>query len=112
MYVRSIGLTLATLALALVAACGGGDSKGSPLSGGSGSSNTWDVSRADDLTHAALIVAADLPGSGWSTTDDDFGDDDKAMASGCSDFEGFKKDARSAQVARAKRQLEKAGSAR
>ena len=34
------------------------------------------------------------------------------MASGCSDFEGFKKDARAAQISRAKRQLEKAGSSR
>src|SRR3954464_2815069 len=110
MHLRSIALTLATLALALVAACGGGESKGSPLSGGSGSSHTWGDAKADDLTHAALLSAADLPGSGWSTKDDDFGDDDKAMASGCSDFEGFKKDARAANVSRAKRQFEKAGS--
>ena len=112
MHLRTFGLTLATLALVLVAACGGDDKGGSPLSGGSGSGNTWDVAKADDLTHAALIVAADLPGSGWSVTDDDFEDDDKPMASGCSDFEGFKKDARAAQVTRAKRQLEKTGTAR
>jgi hypothetical protein len=109
MHIRSIGLTLAAFALLLAAACGG-DSKGSPLSGGAG--NTWDVAKADELTHTALIVAGDLPGSGWSVTDDDFDDDDKGMASGCSDFEGFKKDARAAQVSRAKRQLEKAGSGR
>ena len=110
MHIRSVGLAFSAFALLLAVACGGGDSKGSPLSGGSG--NTWDITKADDLTHTALIVAGDLPGSGWSVTDDDFDDDDKAMASGCSDFEGFKKDARAAQVSRAKRQLEKAGSTR
>ena len=57
MHLRTLGLTLATLALVLVAACGGDDKGGSPLSGGSGSGNTWDVAKADDLTHAALIVA-------------------------------------------------------
>lgn len=107
MRIRSIGLTLSALVFILAVACGG-DSKGSPLSGGQGGT-TWDVARADDLAHAALLVAADLPGSGWSTTDDDFDEDDEPMASACSDFEGFKKDARSANVVRAKRQMEKEG---
>src|SRR5687767_8728971 len=113
MRIRSIGLTLSALLLVLAAACGGSDGS-SPLGGSTSSSgsNTWDVSKADDLTHAALIVAGDLPGSGWSTDDDDFDEDDKAMAAACSDFESFKKDAKSAAVSRAKRSLEKAGATR
>ena len=59
-----------------------------------------------------MLVVGDLPGSGWTATDDDFDDEDKAMPSGCSDFESFKKDARNAKVSRAKRALEKAGTAR
>jgi len=113
MSIRWLGVTLPALVLVLAVACGGGGGS-SPLGGNNagGGSNTWDLSKADDLAHAALIVAGDLPGSGWSVDDDDFTNDDKPMNAACGDFEGFKKDARNAQTVRAKRQLEKAGATR
>src|SRR3954465_5107671 len=91
MRIGSIGLTLSALVLVMAVACGGGDSKGSPLGGNSGGGNTWDVAKADDLAHAALGTGGELPGGGWNATEDDFDDDDKPMNPACVDFEGFKK---------------------
>jgi hypothetical protein len=97
--------------MALAIACGGGD-KGGGITGGSGSGPAWDLNKADELAHAALILAGELSGSGWSATDDDFKQDDEPMQASCSDFESFKKEARTSAVVRAKRELEKAGATR
>jgi hypothetical protein len=105
MHIRPVSLMLATLAFALAVACGGSDN-GGVLSGGN--SVKWDVSKAEDLSHAALLVATDLGGTGWRANDDDF-DDDPLKAAACADFESFKKDAKAASVARAKRSLERRG---
>jgi len=44
----------------LLVACGGGSS-----------SPKYDTKRAGDLAHAALLNPGDLPGQGWTTTEDD-----------------------------------------
>src|SRR5262245_6938109 len=100
MHLRTLGLPVITLLIALAVACGG-DDKGGGITGGGGST-TWDVNKADDLAHAALIKADELPGSGWSVDEDDFKQDDEPMQASCADFESFKKDAKGAAVTRAK----------
>ena len=108
MHIRPITLMLATLALVLAVACGGSDKDGGGVLSGGNSGANWDVSKAEDLSHAALLVATDLGSTGWRADDDDF-DDDPLVAPACADFESFKKDGKAAAVARAKRSLENAG---
>lgn len=114
MYKRAVGLALSTLAILLALACGG-DGKGSPLSGanagGSGGNQTWDIAKADELAHAALLVVGDLPGSGWEVEDDDF-DDEPKTAAACADYARLVKEEGLARVARAERDFEKAGAGR
>jgi hypothetical protein len=102
-------LPVLTVLLALAVACG--SDNGGGITGGGGSA-AWDVSKADDLAHAALLQASELPGSGWTATDDDFDQHDEPMVGACSDFDSFKKNVRSATVERAKRSLAKAGASR
>jgi len=103
-------MIFATLAFVMTVSCGGGDSKGSPLSGKTGGSGgaTWDIAKADDLSHAALLVAGDLPGSGWTVTDDDF-KDEPSKSTACSEADSLAKESRTAYVARAKRKLAREG---
>lgn len=61
------GLALTFVALWASAACGGGDDLSQKI--------TLDPKRADELTHATLLAATDLPGDGWSVSADDQFDD-------------------------------------
>ena len=60
----------ALLAVLPALACGDGDS------GSSTGKVTLDPKRGDELAHAAILAATDLPGSGWDVSrDDEFSDD-------------------------------------
>jgi hypothetical protein len=58
----------ATLAATLLVACGDDDDGGSVA---------YDPNKADAIAHAAMLAAADLPGSGWTISgQDEFADSD------------------------------------
>jgi hypothetical protein len=61
--------------LLIAAACGGG-----------GDAATFDIAKADTTAHEVLPAATDLPGSGWSATENDQFDDpnDRLASDSCS----------------------------
>jgi hypothetical protein len=100
---RPLAITAACL-LVFLAACGGSKSE----------KPAFDVAKAELLAHDALIQTRDLPGSGWSVTDEDpkeSDDDDFPTTDACKQLRDFQSEVKNldqkSRAARAKREISK-----
>ncbi|HLF77999.1 MAG TPA: hypothetical protein VJB57_10985 [Dehalococcoidia bacterium] len=96
--------------LALIAAACGGGSKAEKLK--------FDVAKAELTAHDVLINTVDLPGSGWSITDEDpkeSDDDDVPDTASCKELRAFQDEVNAldtkSRAARAKREIGKPAAA-
>src|SRR5688500_5074784 len=92
------------LIASFLASCGGRD-EGNKVGG----AQAFDPTNADALAHAALLKAVDLPGVGWTATDDHF-DEDPNVLTPCEPLNTLREDARLGAAGRATRELARSGS--